>query len=71
MPFDKIIDFNQQCFTINEAAEHLRVSRALLYKHIKQGKLKPFKIGARTLIRGSELDRFVQSAQQAAQGAQQ
>jgi excisionase family DNA binding protein len=53
-------------FTVIEAAEHLRVSRAMVYKLISSQQLKPFKIGTRTLFSGAELERFVQSAQQAA-----
>lgn len=63
---DKIIDFNQTCFTVPEAADYLRVSRAMFYKLVAAGKLRPFKIGTRTLILGAELDRFIQSAQHAA-----
>ena len=33
---------------------------------VREGKLKPFKVGTRTLFLGAELDRFVRSAQHAA-----
>lgn len=47
------------CFAIGEAAQYLRVSRALLYKLIQQGRIKTVKVGARTIIRGTELERFL------------
>ena len=47
------------CFTICEAADYLRISRALLYKQIQQGRIKTVKVGARTIVRGAELERFL------------
>jgi excisionase family DNA binding protein len=52
----------QPCFTIVEAAQYLRISRALLYQLIRQGRIKTVKIGARTIIRGAELERFLRPA---------
>jgi len=54
------------CFTILEAAAHLRVSRAFLYKLIRSGDLRIIKMGTRSIIRGSELTRFLDAAQNAA-----
>lgn len=48
-----------RCFTILEAAAHLRVSRAFLYKLIRRGDLRILKMGTRSIIRGSELTRFL------------
>ncbi len=53
------------CFTVNEAAQYLRISRALLYQLIRQGRIKTIKIGARTIIRGAELERFLDREQAA------
>lgn len=47
------------CLSVNEAANYLRVSRALLYKLIHDGRIKTIKIGTRTIIRGAELERFL------------
>ena len=53
-------------FTVIEAAQHLRISRAMIYKLIASKQLRPFKIGTRTLFAAAELDRFVQYAQHVA-----
>jgi excisionase family DNA binding protein len=50
------------CFTILEAADYLRISRALLYKLIHEGRVKTVKIGKRTIIRGAELERLLDQA---------
>ena len=48
-------------FAVPEAARILRMSRALLYKRISDGAIKPQKDGARTYITRVELERYVQS----------
>lgn len=48
-------------FRVEEAAEFLRISRPFLYRLVKAGKLKTFKIGERTLVSGRELARYVDS----------
>ena len=48
-------------FTIPEAADHLRVSRSYLYELIAEKKIRPIKLGKRTLIQGPELRRFMKS----------
>jgi excisionase family DNA binding protein len=60
------IDFNREIFSVAEAAAYLKISRALIYKLIAAKRLKPFKVGTRTLFLGAELARFVESAQHAA-----
>jgi len=61
------VDFEpgQPCFTIGEAAQYLRISRALLYQLIRQGRIKTIKIGTRTIVRGAELERFLDQQQAA------
>jgi excisionase family DNA binding protein len=59
------IDFNHRVFSVNEAADHLRVSRSFVYKLINDKALRPVKLGARTIVRGSELSRFLHAAEQA------
>jgi excisionase family DNA binding protein len=53
------------CFTVNEAARYLRISRSLLYELIHDGRIRTVKIGARTIIRGAELERFLDQQQAA------
>ena len=54
------------CFTISEAAQFLRISKTLLYKLIRRGRIKTVKIGARRrIVRAGELERFL-NRQQAA-----
>ncbi len=48
-------------FRVEEAADFLRISRPFLYRLIKAGKLKTFKIGERTLVSGRDLARYVDS----------
>lgn len=46
-------------FEVPEAAQILRISRALLYKRIESGAIKASKDGKRTFITAAELDRYV------------
>jgi excisionase family DNA binding protein len=55
------IEFRHLRFSVPEAAEHLRVSRALIYKLISAGKLTPLKLGNRTIISGAEIQRLTKS----------
>ena len=48
-------------FSIAEAAQILRMSRALLYNRICEGTIRPQKDGARTYITRAELERYVDS----------
>jgi len=50
-------------FEVSEAAQILRMSRALLYNRIHDGSLKPQKDGARTYITGAELERYVRGCE--------
>lgn len=54
--------FSDRCLNIREAADHLRISRAALYRLMRERRIKPVKIGSRTIFRGSELDRFLNDA---------
>ena len=56
---------SRPCFTVGEAAQYLRISRALLYQLIRKGRIKTVKIGARTIVRGAELERFLDQQQAA------
>jgi len=46
-------------FTIPEAADYLRISRATVYNIAKTGKLKLTKIGSRTVIRGMDIEYYL------------
>jgi len=46
-------------FTVNEAAEQLRVSRWLLYELIRSNKLKTLTIGSRRLVAADDLLDFI------------
>jgi excisionase family DNA binding protein len=48
-------------YTIEETMSLLKVSRAGLYRLMSSGKLKHVKLGGRTLIKESELSRFIDS----------
>jgi excisionase family DNA binding protein len=47
--------------TIPSACSRLGIGRTLIYDLIKQGKLRPIKLGTRTLIPESELQQLVAS----------
>lgn len=47
-------DPNQR-YTIPEAAERLRISRAFVYKKVSQGELRLLKDGARSFISGADI----------------
>ena len=45
-------DFHYRVLSVREAADHLRISRAFVYKLLKSGSLKSKKLGSRTIITG-------------------
>ena len=45
--------------TINDSCRRLGIGRTLLYDLLKQGKLRAIKLGARTLIPETELQRLI------------
>ena len=59
MNSQKEIEFGRLLFSVSEAAQHLRVSRTMIFKLLREGKLKPTKIGTRTLISGAAIDRLL------------
>lgn len=52
-------EFGRRLFSVPEAAEHLRISRTMIFKLLREGKLTPTKIGTRTLISGAVLKRLM------------
>jgi excisionase family DNA binding protein len=49
-------------YTINEAADYLRISRSMIYRLVEAKKLTLRKIGSRSIVIGAELTRFLDSA---------
>lgn len=47
--------------TVREACERLRISRAMLYKLVKQGKLSLLKVGGKSLVTEEALDALLQA----------
>jgi len=45
--------------SVVEAAELLRISRWTVRSYIRDGKLKPVRLGRRVLVEETELERFV------------
>jgi excisionase family DNA binding protein len=52
-------EFFRRLFTVAEAADHCRVSKTMIFKLIREGKLSPTKIGTRTLISGAAIERLL------------
>ncbi len=50
----------EQLFTIDEVAEHLKISRRSVYSLISRGELKVFKVGSLTRIRESDLKYYIE-----------
>lgn len=61
-PTPKALLEAHEALTVAEACDVLRISRPTLYRHIRDGKLTAFKIGARTLFRTEDLRRFINAS---------
>jgi excisionase family DNA binding protein len=48
----------RQVLNVKETAEYFNVSESLIWKEIREGKLKPFRLGDRVLFRRNYLDRL-------------
>jgi excisionase family DNA binding protein len=48
-------------YSVNDALNMLKISRAKLYLLMKDGAINPVKLGKRTLFKESELTRFIES----------
>ncbi len=55
-----------ELLTVKEAAEFLRANPGTVTAWLSKGRLKRVKAGGKTLIRRSELDRFVETCTAAA-----
>jgi len=49
-------DFQYRVLSVQEAADHLRISRAFIYKLLKAGSLRSNKLGSRTVITGAAIE---------------
>jgi excisionase family DNA binding protein len=50
----------EKLYRVSEAAEILRISRPSIYRLWRNGKVKPIKVGGRTVFPESELERFIE-----------
>ena len=53
--------FGNPVFNIAEVAEQLRCSESMVFKLARQSKLELVKLGSRSVVTASELQRFVNS----------
>jgi excisionase family DNA binding protein len=56
------------CSGVKELANRLSVSRGLIYKEIKAGRLRPIKVGRRTLFVEEEIRRYLADRGAGAEG---
>lgn len=54
-------DIGNDFYLVEEFAEKLRVSNMTIYRYIKAGKLKAFKIGKEFRIKKDEYEKFLNS----------
>ena len=62
MDKDAVTVTSPKLYTMDEAAQMLRVSRTLVYRMSKRGQLRVVKFGRRTLVEASEIDRVIREA---------
>lgn len=56
----EISELNRVTYRIDEVASMLGLSRTTVYKLIEDGHLKRIKVGARTLIRATDVEALLQ-----------
>lgn len=52
---------DEKVFTIEEASRFLRIGRSRVYELLGEGEIRAVRLGRRTIITASELQRFLQS----------
>ncbi len=53
-------NIDKKLLTIKEVCEYLNVSKPTIYRLIKEGKLKPIKIGRATRFDKEDIDKFIE-----------
>ena len=56
---NSLIDPHRVLYDVRDTMRLLNLGRSTLYSLIKDGKIKPLKVGRKTLIEGAEIERFV------------
>jgi len=59
-------DSRRLLYNIRDTMRLLNLGRSTLYGLIKDGKIKPLKVGRKTLIEGAEIERFVRLLRESA-----
>jgi excisionase family DNA binding protein len=54
-------DITDHIFSVTEAAAHLRISKSYLYELADAKKIKITKQGKRSMVKGGEVRRYIQS----------
>lgn len=57
-------DTESPLLTVEEAARYLRISRPMMYRLLQQKRIRPVKIGTRTLLDKKDLDRFIEESKE-------
>ena len=66
MPNSTVLAAGPAAYSIEEAADQLRVSRSQIYALIRRGLMRKVKIGGRTVIPASEVARLAEEGTQEA-----
>lgn len=53
---------NEKYYTIDEVAEMLKVVYMTVYRWIKQGKLKAFRVGKKYMIKQSDIEALIEKS---------
>lgn len=56
------MDTDDRLYTVVEAAEALRIGRTHFYGLMAEGRIRPLRLGSRTLIPRSEIRRWISEA---------
>lgn len=60
----KSFSFEPRAYRINDACQILQISRSHLYELIARGKIRLIKIGCRSLISATEIQRLLNGGEQ-------
>lgn len=60
-PHRPMFELAETIFSPVDAAKYLTISKPTLYRLFKSKKLRPTKIGARTIVKGAEVVRYLAS----------